>query len=124
MRMKKAALIGLGITLLLVIPTLYFLTRTSVSTNQFVVITGVVFLFVLWTVIYMIRVDPLLRRLIGGVFNVRIEWSGPGNSIAWTAVEPTGCLHEMLIGAFGYVFIALWILPFAGAVFLVYWLRR
>ena len=121
--MKRAGLVGLGLTLLLLIPVLFLLTRSAVSTNQFVVIAGVVLLFVMWTSVYVILVDPLLRRSIGSFFNVRIEWRGPSNSIAWTAVEPQGCLREMLIALFGYAFITLWILPFAGAVFLVYWLR-
>ena len=118
--MKKAALAGLGVTLLLVIPLLFVLTRKAAGTNRVIVITGVVLLFVLWTALYAMLVDPLLRRFIGGIFMVRIEWRGPGNSIAWTAAEPQGCLREMLIALFGYVFLTLWILPFAGAVFLAY----
>ena len=118
--MKKAALAGLGITLLLVIPILFVLTKSAAGTNRIVVITGVVLLFALWTALYVMFVDPLLRRMMGGIFMVRIEWRGPGNSIAWTAAEPQGCLREMLIAVFGYVFLTLWILPFAGVVFLVY----
>lgn len=102
--MKKPALIGLTITLLLAIPALFLLTRGSVGTSQFVLIVGVVLLFVMWTAVYMILVDPLLRRLIGNTFNLQIEWRGPSRSIAWTAVEPQGCLREMLIALFGYVF--------------------
>ena len=118
--MKKAALAGLGITLLLVLPILFVLTRRAAGTNRIVVITGVVLLFVLWTALYVMLVDPLLRRLMGRTLNVRIEWRGPSNSIAWTAAEPQGCLREMLIALFGYVFLAIWVLSFAGVVFLVY----
>ena len=117
--MKKAALAGLGITLLLVLPILFVLTRRA-GTNRIVVITGVVLLFALWTALYVMLVDPLLRRLMGRTLNARIEWRGPSNSIAWTAAEPQGCLREMLIAGFGYLFLALWILPFAGVVFLVH----
>ena len=122
--MKKAGLIGLGLTLLLTIPILFVLTRGTVGTNQFIVIVGVVLLFLIWTVLYALLVDPLLRRLVGNIFNVRIEWRGPSKSIAWTPVESQGCFSEMVIALLGWTFVILWILPFVVVVFFVYWARH
>ena len=123
MAMKRPALFGLGIVLLVAIPVLFVLSGSSISTTRFIVIAGGVLLFVLWTAVYALLVDPLLRTWTGAVFGVRIEWHGPSRSIAWTPVESRGFLRDMLIEVLGYVFITLWTVPFASAVFLVYWLR-
>ena len=121
--MKKAGLVGLGLTLMLTLPILFVLTRSAVSTNQFIVIVGVVLLFLIWTVLYALLVDPLLRRLVGNIFNVRIEWRGSSKSIAWTPIESQGCLSEMVVALLGWTLVILWILPFAIMVFL-YWARH
>jgi hypothetical protein len=117
--MKKAGLVGLGLTLMLTLPILFVLTRSAVSTNQFIVI-----LFLIWTVLYALLVDPLLRRLVGNIFNVRIEWRGSSKSIAWTPIESQGCLSEMVVALLGWTFVILWILPFAIMVFFVYRARH
>ena len=75
--MKRAGLVGLGLTLLLLIPVLFLLTRSAVSTNQFVVIAGVVLLFVMWTAVYVILVDPLLQSPWVG----RLFQSGPRRNV-------------------------------------------
>ena len=115
---------GLVLTLVVMIPVLFFLSRGAVSSNQFGVIVGCVLLLVLWTISYMTLVDPLLRRAVGAVFNVTIEWRGPSSSISWTPAEKTGCILGLFIGLLGYIFIVLWLLPFGAAIALVLWFRH
>ena len=124
MPMKKLGLVALALTLVLMTPVLFILSRNSVDTSQFILIVSAVLSFVLWTIAYATLIDPLLRRGIGALFGTTIEWRGPSKSIAWTPVEETGCLLSLFIDALGYFFIILWFLPFAAAIGLALWLRH
>jgi hypothetical protein len=122
--MKTRTIVGVAgflLTMALMIPVLFVLSRGAVSTNQFVLILSGVLLLVLWTIPYVTLIDPLLRRAAGAVFGVTIEWRGPRNSLSWTPVEATGCLSDLVIGSLGYLLIGLWFVPFAAAVVLVLW---
>ena len=125
--MKTRAIIGvtsLVLTLIVMLPVLFFLSRGAVSTNQFGVIVSSVLLLVLWTILYVTLVDPLLRRGVGALCNVTIEWRGISRSISWTPVENTGCILGLFIGLLCYFFIVLWLLPFGAAIGFVLWFRH
>ena len=122
--MKKVGLVALGLTLVLTLPFLFFLSRSAVSPNQFIIIVAAVLLLVLWTVAYVTLVDPLLRRAVGALFNRTIQWRGTSKSISWTPVEETGCLTSLFIDLLGYAFIILWLLPFGAAIALIWWFRH
>jgi hypothetical protein len=122
--MKKLSIVALVFALVLTMPILFFLSRNSVSSSQFILIASAVLLLVLWTIPYATLVDPLLRRSVGTLLNLHIEWRGPSKSIAWTPVEETGCLLSLFIDVLGYFFIILWFLPFAAAIGLALWLRH
>jgi hypothetical protein len=125
--MKTRSIVGLSglvLTLVLMIPVLFFLSRGAVSPNQFAVIAASVLLLVVWTILYVTLVDPLLRRAVGALFKVTIEWRGPSNSISWTPVENSGCILGFFLGLLGYFFIGLWLLPFGAAIALVLWFRH
>src|ERR1700730_8594211 len=125
--MKCRAIVGitgLVLTLVVMMPVLFFLSRGTISSNQFGVIVGCVLFLVLWTIPYVTLVDPLLRRAVGALFKVTIEWRGPSSSISWTPAEKTGCLLGLFIGLLGYFFIVLWFLPFGAAIALVLWFRQ
>ena len=114
---------GFVLTTAVMIPLLFFLSRGTVSTNHYFVIVSAVLLLVLWTIPYATLVDPWLRRCVGAVLNVTIEWRGTSRSMSWTTVEETGCLASLFIDLLGYLFIILWLIPFGGAIALVLWLR-
>ena len=125
--MKTRTTVGitsLVLTLVVMIPVLFFLSRGVVSSNQFGVIVVCVLFLVLWTIPYVTLVDPLLRRAVGALFNVTIELRGSSNSISWTPVENSGCLLGLFLGLLGYFFITLWFVPFAAAIGLVLWFRH
>jgi len=122
--MKKLGIAGLLLTLGLTIPILFILSRGTVSTNQFILIVSGVLLLVLWIIPYATLVDPWLRRGVGSLFNVTIEWRGTSKSLSWTPVQETGCLAGLFIDLLGYFFIVLWLMPFAVAIGLVLWLRH
>ena len=82
--MKKPGIVALVLTLVVMIPVLFILSRNSVTSNQFIFIVSAVLLLVLWTILYAMLVEPLLRRGVGALLNLHIEWRGPGKSIAWT----------------------------------------
>lgn len=124
MPMKKLGLAAFVTTLLLTIPILFILSRNSVNTNQFILIVAAVLLLVLWTIPYATLVDPWLRRGVGGLFNLTIEWRGTSKSMSWTPIQETGCLAGLFIDLLGYFFIILWFTPFAAAIGLVLWLRH
>ena len=115
---------GLLLTMALMIPVLFVLSRGAVSTNQFALIVSAVLLLGLWTIAYVTLIDPALRRVAGAVFGVTIEWRGARNSLSWTPAEATGCLSELVIGSLGYLLIGLWFVPPAAAVVLVLWFRH
>jgi hypothetical protein len=122
--MKKLGIAGLLLTLVLMIPILFILSRGTVNTSQFVLIVSGVLLLVLWTIPYATLVDPWLRRGVGALFNVTIEWQGTSKSLSWTPIQETGCLAGLFIDLLGYFFIVLWLMPFAAAIGLVLWLRH
>lgn len=124
MPMKKLGLAAFVTTLLLTIPILFILSRNSVNTNQFILIVAAVLLLVLWTIPYATLVDPWLRRGVGALFNLTIEWRGTSKSMSWTPIQKTGCLAGLFIDLLGYFFIILWFTPFAAAIGLVLWLRH
>ena len=117
-------ILGFVLTLVVMIPVLFFLSRGAVSANQFALIVGGVLLLVVWTVPYVTLVDPLLRRALGALFNVTIEWRGTSNSMSWTPVENSGCIFGLFLDLLGYFFIILWLLPFGAAIGLVLWFRH
>jgi hypothetical protein len=124
--MKTRLIVGIGsmvLTLGVMLPVLFFLTRGSVSSSVYLLIVASVLFLVLWTIGYMTLLDPLLRRAVGALFNVTIRWSGPSSSIAWTPAEKTGCLAGLSIGLLGYLFLFLWIAPFVATVGVVFWFR-
>ena|SRR6267154_2088109 len=125
--MKTRAIIGICgfvLTLVVMIPILFILSSGAISSNQFgVIVAGVLFL-VLWTIPYVTLIDPLLRRAVGALFSVTIEWRGIGNSISWTPVENCGCIFSLFLDLLGYFFIILWFVPFAAAIGLVLWFRH
>ena len=122
--MKKLGIAAFLLTLVLMIPILFILCRGTVNTNQFILIVSGVLLLVLWTIGYATLVDPWLRRGVGALFNVTIEWRGTSKSLSWTPVQETGCLAGLFIDLLGYFFIVLWLMPFAVAIGLVLWLRH
>ncbi len=122
--MKKFGIAALGLTLVLMIPFLFVLSRNAISANQYFVIVAAVLLLVLWTIPYATLIDRWLRRSVGALFNVKIEWRGTSKSMSWTPDEETGCLTGLFIDLLGYFFIILWLVPFAGATGLVLWLRH
>lgn len=125
--MKTRVILGISgfvLTIAVMIPVLFFLSRGAVSPNQFAVIAAGVLLLVVWTISYVTLVDPLLRRAVGALFNVTIEWRGPSNSISWTPVENGGCILGFFLGLLGYFFMVLWLLPFGAAIALVLWFRH
>src|SRR6266446_7197264 len=105
--MKKLGIIALLLTLVLTIPILFILSRGTVNTNQFILILCGVLFLVLWTIPYATLVDPLLRRSVGALFSVTIEWRGTSNSLSWTPVQETGCIAGLFIDLLGYFFIVL-----------------
>src|SRR5258706_16350259 len=106
-----AGVAGLLLTMALMIPVLFVLSRGAVSTNQFALIVSGVVLLVLWTILYITLIDPALRRVAGAFFGVTIEWRGARNSLSWTPAEGTGCLSELIIGSLGYLLIVFWFVP-------------
>jgi len=125
--MKTRTMIGITgfiLTLAVMIPLLFVLSRGAVSTNQFIVIVAAVLLLVLWTIPYATIVDPWLRRSVGALFGVTIEWRGTSKSMSWTPVEETGCLRGLFIDLLGYLFVILWLLPLVAILALAWWLRR
>src|SRR5437867_2017586 len=125
--MTKRAGVGVAafaLTIMFTIPLLFLLSRDAIGTNQYFIIVAGVLLLVFWTIPYATLVDPLLRRGVGTLLNIKIQWRGSSNSIAWTPVEETGCLLSLFIDLLGYFFIALWFVPFAAVIVLVLWLRH
>jgi len=125
--MKTRAIIGIAslvLTLVVMIPVLFFLSRGDVGPGQFVGIVSAVLVLVLWTIPYVTLVDPLLRRAIGALFNVTIDWRGTSNSLSWTPVDNSGCILGLLLDLLGYFFIVLWLLPLGAAIGFVLWLRH
>jgi hypothetical protein len=125
--MKRRAIVGIAafvLTIALLLPLLFFLSKGAISTNQYLVIVSGVLLFVLWTIPYAILVDPLLRRGIGALFGVTIEWQGPSNSLSWASAEGTGCILGLIIVLLGYLFIILWFMPLAAVVAWILWFRH
>jgi hypothetical protein len=124
--MKSRAIVGLAafvLTLAVLLPLLFLLSRGAVSTSQYLVIGLAVMLMVLWTIPYAVVVDPLLRRGVGSLLGVTIEWQGTSNSLSWTAVEETGCLLGVMVVFLGYLFMVLWFTPLVSVVALILWLR-
>ena len=106
------------------IKVLFLLSQSTVSSYQFVLIVGSVLLLVLWTVAYVAAVDPLLRRVVGSIFGLNIQWRRSGSTTSWTPEEKTGCILGLFIDLLGYAFIVLWLVPFAAAVIAVLWFRH
>ena len=125
--MKTRAIFGIAgfvLTIAVMIPLLFFLSRGAVSTNQYLIIVSAVLALVLWTIPYVTVVDPCLRRGFGALFGTTIEWRGPSKSISWTPAEETGCIASLFIDLLGYFFIILWLAPFGAAIGLMLWFRH
>lgn len=125
--MKPRAVFGIAgfvLTIALMIPALFFLSRGAVSTNQYVGIVSAVLALVLWTIPYVTLVDPWLRRGVGALFGTGIEWRGTSSSMSWTPLEKTGCLASLFIDLLGYFFILLWLAPPGAVIVLVLWFRH
>jgi hypothetical protein len=125
--MRSRSIVGivsLTLTLAVMIPVVFVLSRGSVSTNQYLLIVGAVLAMVLWTIPYATLVDPWLRRTLGALLQVTIEWHGTSKSMSWSAAEKAGCLTDLFLYLLGYLFIILWLSPLAGAIALVWWYRH
>src|SRR5436190_15789211 len=103
--MKTRGMVGIVavvLTLGLLIPVLFFVTRGAVSPNQFIVITGGVLALVVWTIPYATLVDPALRKVVGAVFGTKIEWGGTSNSLHWDTPQEFGCIPSLFVELLGY----------------------
>jgi len=124
--MKTRGVVGvvaLLLTLCLLMPVLFFVTRGAVSPNQFVRIAVAVLALVLWTIPYATLVDPALRKIVGAVFGTEIGWGGTTNSLHWATPQELGCISTLFVELLGYLFIILWFVP-PVAIAVVLWLRR
>jgi len=124
--MKSRGVVGvvaLLLTLCLLMPVLFFVTRGAVSPNQFVRIAVAVLALVLWTIPYATLVDPALRKIVGAVFGTEIGWGGTTNSLHWATPQELGCISTLFVELLGYLFIILWFVP-PVAIAVVLWLRR
>jgi len=124
--MKTRGVVGvlaMVLTIGLLIPVLFFLTRGAVAPNQFVVIAAGVLALVLWTIPYATLVDPALRKVVGAVFGTEIGWGGTTNSLHWATPGEFGCISSLFVELLGYFFIILWFVP-PAAIALVLWLRH
>ena len=124
--MKTRGMVGilaLVVTLVLLIPVLFFVSRGAVGPNQFTVVAAGVLAMVLWTIPYATLVDPALRKVVGAVFGTEIGWGGTTNSLHWATPQEFGCISSLFIELLGYFFIILWFVPLA-AIALVLWLRH
>ena len=125
--MKSRVIFGISgfvLTILITIPVLFLLSRGAVGASQYLAIVSAVLALVLWTIVYATLVDPWLRRCVGALFNVTIEWRGTSKSVSWTPAEEAGCLASLFMGLLGYFFLILWFVPFAAAIGLVLWFRH
>ena len=116
-------ILALVLTLGLLIPVLFIVTRGAVSSNQFIIIAVGVLALVVWTIPYATLVDPALRKLVGAVFGTEIGWGGTTNQLHWATPQEFGCLPSLFIELLGYFFIILWFVP-PAAIALVLWLRH
>ena len=125
--MKSRAIFGISgfvLTIAITIPTLFFLSRGAVGSSQYLAIVAAVLALVLWMIPYVTLVDPWLRRGVGALFNMTIEWRGTSKSMSWTPVEEAGCLASLFLDLLGYLFLIFWFVPFAAAIGLVLWFRH
>ena len=124
--MKTRGIVGIlafVMTVGVLLPVLFFVTRGAVSSNQFIVIAAGVLALVLWTIPYATLVDPALRKVVGAVFGTEIGWGGTTNARHWDTPQEFGCIGSLFVELLGYFFIVLWFVPLA-AIALVLWLRR
>ena len=116
-------MLALVLTLGLLIPVLFFVTRGAVGQNQFIVIAAGVLAMVVWTIPYATLVDPALRKVVGAVFGTTIGWGGTTNSLHWDTGQEFGCIASLFVELLGYFFIILWFVP-PAAIAVVLWLRH
>ena len=124
--MKTRGIVGilaLVLTLVVMIPVLFFVTRGAVGPNQFIRIAAGGLALVVWTIPYATLVDPALRKLVGAVFGTEIGWGGVTNSLHWATPQEFGCIASLFVELLGYFFIILWFVP-PAAIALVLWLRH
>ena len=124
--MKTRGMVGilaLVLTLGLLIPVLFFVSRGAVAPNQFIVIAAGVLALVLWTIPYATLVDPALRKVVGMVFGTEIGWGGTSNARHWDTSQESGCIASLFVELLGYLFIILWFVPLA-AIAVILWLRH
>jgi hypothetical protein len=124
--MKTRGIVGilaLVLTLGLLIPVLFFVTRGAVSQNQFIVIVAGGLTLVVWTIPYATLVDPALRKVVGAVLGTTIGWGGTTNSLHWDTSQEFGCIGSLFVELLGYFFIILWFVP-PAAIAVVLWLRH
>ena len=104
--MRKAGIIGLVVTLLVVIPLVFLISRPVIGTKQALSAVAFALVVAAWAFAYVLAIDPWLRRGIGSLFNIKIEWTGTTNG-GWDAGGETGCLARLVIYFLGYVFMLL-----------------
>jgi hypothetical protein len=124
--MKTRGMVGIlamVLTIFVMIPVLFFVTRGAVSQNQFIVIAVGVLAMVVWTIPYATLVDPALRKVVGAVFGTEIGWGGTTNSLHWATSQEFGCISSLFVELLGYFFIILWFVP-PAAIAVVLWLRH
>ncbi len=99
--MRKAGIIGLVATLLIMMPVLFLISRPVIGTRQALSAVAFALIVGVWGFAYVLAIDPWLRRGIGSLFNTKIEWSGD----SWLAGEGTGCLASLVLFFLCYFFI-------------------
>jgi hypothetical protein len=127
--MKTRPLIGLItilLTLAVIVPLIFFLSRGVIPANQFLLIALGILALLLWVIPFVTLVDPLLRRGVGSILNLNIVWRGrgAGRAASWTAMEKSGCLTGIALEALGYFFLLIWYLPWLGVIGIVWWIWR
>ena len=124
--MKTRGIVGIlafVVTIVVLLPVVFFVTRGAVSQNQFIIIGAGVLAMVVWTIPYATLVDPALRKVVGAVFGTEIEWGGTTNSLHWATPQEFGCIPSLFIELLGFFFIILWFVP-PAAIAVVLWLRH
>jgi hypothetical protein len=125
--MKTRSIFGIAgcvVTIAVMIPALFFLSRGAVGTNQYILIVLGVLMLVLWLISYMTLVDPWLRRRVGALLGVTIELQRSGGSANWAPSQKAGCLFGLFVPLLGYFFVIGWYVPLAAAIALAWWFHH
>ncbi|OLE51533.1 MAG: hypothetical protein AUG51_22385 [Acidobacteria bacterium 13_1_20CM_3_53_8] len=78
---------------------------TSSNIREILIWAAIIIASLVWLAFYLLIIDRLLRRLVGALFNVHIEWRrSSGNRAEWRVIEEEreGCLLSMVVGILCY----------------------